>query len=330
MRVGRQGRWSARARSCAAVLACGWLGLALAGASAQPAGPPAATCAALAPGPARTVVRVIDGETVALDDGSELRLVGALAPRAIDVGADPGAWPLEVEAAAELRALVLGKSIAVAFGGEPGDRYGRMLAHAFIASGAQRRWVQGHLLEQGLARAYLQAGNRACARELLEAEAGARRAGRGLWADAAYRIRAADPEELASYRNTFQVVEGRIARVAQARGIIYINFGPDRRAFAVRMRRSDRELLIGGPADDAKALEGAYVRIRGWVELRRQAPIIDLSMAGLLETIAGQGAAANPGSGPRRARERDPAAGVPDALPAAPETKPPGLVETGR
>jgi hypothetical protein len=53
------------------------------------------SCDDLLPGATHTVTRVIDGETVALDDGSQLRLVGALAPRAIDVGAESGAWPLE-------------------------------------------------------------------------------------------------------------------------------------------------------------------------------------------------------------------------------------------
>jgi endonuclease YncB( thermonuclease family) len=38
-------------------------------------------CTGLLPGPARTVTRVIDGETLALDDGTELRLIGADAAR---------------------------------------------------------------------------------------------------------------------------------------------------------------------------------------------------------------------------------------------------------
>ena len=129
---------------------------------------------------------------MALDDGTELRLIGALAPRAIDAGADPGMWPLEIAAQEELRALILGKSIELAFGGARADRYGRLQAQAFWMEGDQRRWVQGHLLQQGLARAYGQAGNRACAREALEAERVAREARRGLWADAAYRVRSAD------------------------------------------------------------------------------------------------------------------------------------------
>src|SRR5581483_9604137 len=50
------------------------------GAGSVAAEPPA--CAGLEEGPTRSVARIIDGETVALDDGSELRLIGALAPRA--------------------------------------------------------------------------------------------------------------------------------------------------------------------------------------------------------------------------------------------------------
>jgi micrococcal nuclease len=197
------------------------------------------SCTGLESGPARAVTRIIDGETAALDDGTELRLIGALAPRAIDAGIEPGTWPAEIAANEELRALLLGKSVELAFGGDRSDRYGRLLAQAHVREGDKRRWVQGYLLEQGLAR-------------------------RGLWADAAYQVRpAAKPSDLLRYRSTFQVVEGRIAGVAQVRGMVYLNFDADwRRAFSVSLRRSDRDLL-GPNAGDPKALEGKLVRVRG-------------------------------------------------------------------
>src|SRR5438876_6042977 len=143
---------------------------------------PRLSCTGLEPGPARTVTRIIDGETAALDDGTELRLIGALVPRAIDAGTEPGTWPAEIAAKEELRALLLGKSVELAFGGERSDRYGRIQAHAYVREGDDRRWVQGHLLEQGLARAYIVAGNRACADAVLSAQRGARAARRGRWA----------------------------------------------------------------------------------------------------------------------------------------------------
>jgi micrococcal nuclease len=247
-------------------------------------------CSGLIPGPARTVVRVIDGETVELDDGSELRLIGALAPRAIDVGAEAGAWAPEVTTRDGLQALVLGKSVELAFGAEREDRYGRLQAHAYLIEGAQRRWVQGQMLAQGLARAYASASNRVCTGELLAAEQSAREMGRGLWSDAAYQVRRADEtNQLPRYRSTFQIVEGRIVRVALVRGTIHLNFGRNwRREFSVSLRSADR-VLLGPFANDPKALEGRHVRARGWVGVRNDVPTMDLSISGNLEVMANSG-----------------------------------------
>jgi hypothetical protein len=183
-----------------------------------------------------------------------------------------------------LSALLLGKSIELAFGGERVDRYGRLQAHAFLIEGQQRIWVQGRLLEQGLARAYVQLGNRACANELLAAERIAREAGRGLWAEAAYRIRQADNvAELLRYHARFQIVEGRVVRAAQVRGFIYLNFGGFRgRAFFVSLREQEREMLGESPGS-LKSLAGRIVRVHGWIERRRGRPTVDLSAAGLIE-----------------------------------------------
>jgi micrococcal nuclease len=246
----------------------------------------APTCSGLQPAAQRTVTRIIDGETVALDDGSELRLIGALAPRALDAGAEPGLWPMEVAAKGELQAIVLGKSIDIMLGREPTDRYGRLQGHAFVHAGGQRHWLQGHLLEQGLARAYALAGDRTCAEALLASERIAREARRGLWAEAAYHVRPARrPDALKRYRATFQIVEGRVARVAQVRGTTYLNLEADRRrGLSVSLRRADLAQL-GEHANAAKGLEGRHVRARGWLEERGGAPMIDLSVGGLLEII---------------------------------------------
>jgi endonuclease YncB( thermonuclease family) len=274
-------------------------------------------CAGLEAGPTRTVARIVDGETVVLDDGTELRLIGALVPRAIDAGAEPGMWPLEVAAQEELRALILGRSIGLAFDGARTDRYGRLQAHVFSIDGDQPRWVQGHLLQQGLARAYAQEGNRACSAEALEAERVAREARRGLWADAAYQTRpAALFRELSRYLGTFQVVEGRIARIGVGRGTIYLNFGNDRQEFSVSLRRGDRGLL-GAHADDPKALEGRYARVRGWIE-HRSGPTINLSTAGLIEVLNAPSVTGRRPTGSRNLQR-------PQS-----ESKPPGLIETGR
>jgi endonuclease YncB( thermonuclease family) len=270
----------------AATLACACAALSLAAGAAGIE----TTCPGLRSGPTHTVTRVLDPETVVLDDGRELRLIGTLAPRAIDADAEPGTWPAETAASEALRALVLGKSIALGFAGERADRYGRIQAHAFLVAGEERRWVQRELIESGFARAYALAGNRACAKELLAAEQAAREARRGLWAEAAYQVRSAhEPAELLRYRATFQLIEGRIVRVGGSRGTVYLNFDRNwRRGFSVSLRRDDSSLLdthSGNP----RGLEGRSVRIRGWIGQRGRAPVIDLSSGGLLEVLGGSG-----------------------------------------
>ncbi len=235
----------------------------------------------------RTVTRVIDGETLALDDGSELRLAGTLAPRAIDVGAVPGTWPKESAAIDALQALVFGRSIEIRFGGERRDRYGRIKGHAVLKTDDGEGWVQGHLLKAGLARAYSLGADRGCAAALLAAERAAREARLGVWAEAAYAPRAAEPSAaLLRHLSTFQLVEGRVARVATTRGSVYLNFGTGRRrGFSVSLKLGDRDRL-GAFSANPKGLEGSLVRVRGWIAQRGGEPVIDLSAAGDLEVIA--------------------------------------------
>jgi endonuclease YncB( thermonuclease family) len=270
------------------------LAAALAGASLL-LGPPDAlraadavpACAALEPGPTHTVTRIVDGETLALDDGSELRLIGVLAPRAIDVGATPGTWRLEAVAVEALQGLLLGKTVEVRFDGERNDRYGRLKGHAFLKPDDAAGWVQGHLLGMGLARAYTFAGHRACWEQLLAAERTAREARLGLWAEAAYEARPADASAaLLRHVATFQLVEGQVAHVALTRSSIYLNFGPGRRrGFSASLKLGDRAQL-GAFSDNPKGLEGALVRVRGWIEERAGEPYIELSAAGGIEVIA--------------------------------------------
>ena len=115
------------------------------------AGPPAPFERELAPAPGGMVATVIDGDTLILADGREIRLVGIQAPK-LPLGR-PGfkAWPLSTEAKAFLEELTQDASLSLGFGGRRGDRHGRVLAHLFDAQG---RWIQGEILRAGLARVY--------------------------------------------------------------------------------------------------------------------------------------------------------------------------------
>src|SRR5262245_28812280 len=161
--------------------------------------------AGLEPGGSATVSAVVDGDTVVLEDGRQVRLVGIQAPK-LPLGR-PGyaTWPLAPEAKAELVDLVLGREVMLGFGGARRDRNGRVLAHLFRA--ADGLWVQGEMLGRGLARVYTFADNRALASALYAQELNARSSRRGLWALPYYAILTAD--QALSARDSFALIEGR-------------------------------------------------------------------------------------------------------------------------
>lgn len=248
------------------------------------ADPKHATCT-LESGRIGSVARVIDGETLIMDDGSEVRLIGALAPHPPSFS-DPENWPPQRTAAKALKTLVLGQTVQLAFAGRRVDRYGRALAHAFTVRNGERLWVQGEMLRHGHARAYGLPGNFACIDELLAHEKLARAENAGLWANSAYRVRpAVRSRDLMRLRNSYQIVEGVVREVADVRGRIYLNFGDNWRddftagiaAGAFRQDQAWREEL--------KALTGKAVRVRGWIE-RRNGPYIEVSDRGQIEAVS--------------------------------------------
>jgi endonuclease YncB( thermonuclease family) len=214
--------------------------------------------------PTRQVAKVIDAETLELDDGAKLRLLGIEAP----------GQTLARKEKTALSALTLGKTVQLAPDKPPRDRYGRLLAQVFVidALGAPTAWVQGRLVEQGLARVATRKESRACAAELLGLEAKARAAQEGLWALAAYAIRSADtipPYDI----GTFQLVEGTVQDVAIVGGRTYINFGPDWKTdFTVTIAARDRK-LFAADALDPPVMRGRKIRVRGFIE-RLNGPMI--------------------------------------------------------
>ncbi len=207
------------------------------------------------------VVEVVDGDTVKLDHGREVRLVGIQAPK-LPLGRRGFAeWPLAGKAKAQLESLFLGKPVTLHFGGAREDRHGRLLAHLTSEDGTL--WAQGEMLKAGLARVYTFADNRAVAADMLALEREARAARRGVWRDPYYRIR--EPEETRRDLETFQIVEGRVLQAAMTRDRAYLNFGRDYRTdFTVAIAR--RDLKLFGRAFDPKVLEGKTIRVRGWVK----------------------------------------------------------------
>jgi endonuclease YncB( thermonuclease family) len=247
----------------------------------------------LEPGTRHTVVEIVDGETLKLDNASEVRLIGAMAPPPL-VRSDSPSTP--ADSRSELARLALGRTIELRFGGRRSDRHGRLLAHIIVEAGdGPPLWLQGHLVESGLARVYSFADNRECVLALLEREELARRDGRGLWQRPELAVRrATETAALLRARHTFQVVAGRVGAITSTPGLTQLDLGPRRQQAA---RPQDGLcILIGRPArrlieSEGKllaGLEGADVRVRGWIETRgpwRGRPCIEVTHPEQIEVL---------------------------------------------
>lgn len=220
------------------------------------------------------VAKVLDGQTVLLEGGETVRLVGALAPEAPAFWKGETPWRASERARDALEALVTGRTVRLASAGRETDRRGRLLAHLFLIDGEKSVWVQGRLVEEGQARAYSLPQSRACVRALQIVERRAREDRRGLWGDPFYAVAdAGAPEALALRRYSFQIVEGTVQSVGETRNWTFLNFGPDYRTdFTVAVAARDRRHFKGSDLD-LKALQGTRVRVRGWIE-RWNGPVI--------------------------------------------------------
>lgn len=140
------------------------------------------------------------------------------------------------------------------------DRHNRLRVQAFAGD----RWVQAVLLKEGLARVSIAPDRTECAAELFAAEAQARAARRGLWAEPAYAVR--HPSNVGSDIGMFQIVEGRVLNANVRKGHAYLNFSANwRTGFTVAIDPVDmpnfRTLGV-----DPRSYAGQTVRVRGWVQ----------------------------------------------------------------
>ena len=231
-------------------------------------------------GPAR-VAAVVDGDTVVLDDGRQVRLVGIQAPKLPLGRPNFPTWPLAEDAKAALEEMALGRTVRLRLAPTPQDRHGRVLAHLTdIDSGL---WMQGEMLTRGLARVYTFPDNRALGGELLALERQARSDGQGIWGLPYYALRTAD--NVRHDAGTFQIVEGRVLESARVKKRIYLNFGADWRSdFTIKIDTRN-EALFEAAGIDLLRLKGQRVRVRGWIK-SQNGPMIELDHPERLEVLS--------------------------------------------
>jgi len=242
-------------------------------------------CEGLRDGPRGTVTEIVDGDTLLLDTGLVVRLIGIQAPK-LALGRDGVSdWPRGNEARAALSGLALERQVLLRYGGEQLDRYGRTLAQVYVV-GDEPMWVQQAMLARGAARVYSFPDNRACLPDLLAAETVARAAGLGIWADSYYRVRRADrPADLLPLAGHYELVEGRVLQAQRVGGQVFMNFGRYFKEDFTAVIDARALRLFSGEGRDPLRLGGALVRVRGWIE-DRDGPRVAITHPEQIEVLA--------------------------------------------
>lgn len=157
-----------------------------------------------------------------------------------------------------LATRVIGADIRV-FGSDPTqDRHGRWIGQLYTPD---HTWLQGALLEAGLAFATPEAAQPAMAEALLQQEQIARAAGMGFWGTD--QAPTATPYTARDHMGHYRLVTGKIVSATQVKAIVYLNFGPNYRTdFTVKISGRLRQMLEAqghAPAD----WDDKWVTVRG-------------------------------------------------------------------
>jgi endonuclease YncB( thermonuclease family) len=240
----------------------------------------AAGCA-LAPQGEGRVTEIIDARSFRLADGRDVILAG------IEPAASSDSKTIQIAA---LSAIIAGHDVTLSGNDDMPDRYGRQPAFVFVDSseipvqGSSQASVQAQLLAQGAALVAATVTDKDCAAALAAAEATARDAKRGIWADPTVIKNTESPGDILSGIGRFMLVEGKVLSVRQAGATTYLNFGRNwTRDFAVTIPKRMIPVFEGAGIV-LKSLENRRIRVRGWIEARG-GPRIEALRVGQIELL---------------------------------------------
>ena len=229
----------------------------------------------------KRVIKIIDPQTLQLDDGSLVSLIGLHYPD-YEIY-NPGDFALTAQKV--LEDMLVGENINlhITRNGDWGriNRMGHILAH--IERQSDGAWIQGALLSLGLVMVNTGQRNPEMAAQMYALEAQARREKLGIWEEKHYKI--ISPTDTPDHLKSFQIVEGRVESVTTKSNRIYVNFGKDWRTdFTVSIKSGDKRLFSKAGINPLN-WGGQIIRVRGWVD-EYNGPYIQITHPEAVEFIS--------------------------------------------
>lgn len=207
------------------------------------------------------VESVLDGDTVVLEDGRRVRLVGINTP---EIAHPPKAEePLARWATELLQAKLDSKPLWLQTGRQATDHYGRTLGHLFTSGGQN---IIAELLYSGAGFQVAIPPNLDYADCYAAAQRKARSEGKGVWGHEYYRPIAADSPQL---KGGYARVVGRVEKVTLAKNVIWVDLQGQ---VSLKLNRKHAEFLAGDTFDQVVAasrkrsgITDLVLEARGWV-----------------------------------------------------------------
>ncbi len=195
---------------------------------------------------------VTDGDTIRLDDGRHVRLLGINTPELAKDG--HATEPMAKEARQFLNRLVDSQTVQIIYGKQSTDKYGRLLAYVFLNDTD----VQLELLNQGLASVVAIPPNTRMADRYLAAESDARSQQKGIWRQGIFDAISADKVDR-SMDGQFKFVTGEVKNIRETRHNLLLALSEH---FTVAIPHKDWEEYWSGSPNQ---LSGQTIEVRGWV-----------------------------------------------------------------
>ncbi len=201
---------------------------------------------------------VHDGDTVHLDDGRKLRLIGINTPELARHDRPEQAFAQAARDTLIKRLARHDNRVALVYGKERQDRHERTLVHLFSPDGDN---LQAHLLAQGLATAIAHPPNLTYAECYARMEKAARCRGSGIWSQPDDAVLQAT--QLNADSAGFHLVSGKIDRVKSSKKGVWL-------FMAGLMIGIYREDLAHFDTAELLSLTGKPLIVRGWLQPSRR------------------------------------------------------------
>jgi endonuclease YncB( thermonuclease family) len=212
------------------------------------------TCPASHYDESATVSSVHDGDTIRLEDGRKIRLIGINAPEL--ARGDKPEQAFAANARNQLKQLIASNDyqVKMVYGKERHDRYKRTLAHLFLPNNQN---LQVALLKLGLATANVYPPNTAFSDCYRQVEQLARCQSLGIWSDENYTTKKST--ELETHTKGFNIISGQVERISESdKGIwLFLDGG-----IMIGIRTAD---LPHFDSNKLKSLSGQKIVVRGWL-----------------------------------------------------------------